>query len=145
MIRDEFDVEYTLDHTELQLWPRWIKSIRTYTKVREVKNYPNWVVRSFAGGPVWEEFQITKEEMHFMTPLGEYMKDEEELGKYGRKMNQNVSEAMQAAKSLNQKQNRRKEEWKRDWVRKGIIKITDRQKTDIRFHQENFCILTKLI
>ena len=48
-------------------------------KVREVKSYPNWVVRSFAGGPVWEEFKITNEEMHFMTPLGEYMKDEEEI------------------------------------------------------------------
>ena len=69
MSRYEFDVEFKLDHTELQLWPRWTKNIRTHTKVREVKKYPNWVVRSFAGCPVWEEFKITNEEMYFMTPL----------------------------------------------------------------------------
>ena len=86
MTRYEFDVEFRLDETELLMWPRWVRSIRANTKIKEVKTYPNWVVRNFAGGPVWEEFKITNEEMHFMTPLGEYMKDEEEIGKYCRKI-----------------------------------------------------------
>ena len=74
MTRYEFDVEFRLDHTELQLWLRWTKNIRTHTTAREVNNYPNWGARSYPGGPVWEEFKITNEEMHFMTPFDEYMK-----------------------------------------------------------------------
>ena len=42
-----------------------------------------WEVQNFPGGPVWHESKITNEEMQFMTPLGEQMKDEEEIGKYG--------------------------------------------------------------
>ena len=86
MTRYEFDVEFTLDETELLMWPRWVRSIRENTKVKEVKTYPNWVVRNFARGPVWEEFKMTNEEMHFMTPLDEYMKDAKEISKYGRKI-----------------------------------------------------------
>ena len=40
----------------------------------------------FPGGPVWDEYKITNEEMHVMTPCGERMTDEEEIGKYGRKI-----------------------------------------------------------
>ena len=79
IIWHELDVEFRLDETELLLWPRWIRSIRANTKVKEVKTYPNWVFRNFAGGPVWEEFKITNEEMHFMTPHCEYIRDEEEI------------------------------------------------------------------
>ena len=32
---------------------------------------------------MWDEYKIINEEMLFMTPFGECMRDEEEIGKYG--------------------------------------------------------------
>ena len=44
--------------------------------IKQVKNYTEWEMRNFPGGPVWDKYKINNKEMLFTTPLGECTRDE---------------------------------------------------------------------